>query len=313
MKSKALAVIGVFLAVSLMANVVLLQLWHNKTESSLTMFAQQNYPLLSRRIAISTFYNDIINNFVPLRKQLQDVVSGYNGDFAFYFEYLPTGTSIGIGEDDEFTAASLLKVPVVMAYYHKREVEQMTDDPEVIIREEQLSDKFGDLYKRGAGAKIRLSEAVKFALQQSDNTASFILADNISEDDFKFVYDGLDIEFVVWGDSPVITAQQYNSVLKSLYFSSILNKDDSHEILELLTKTRFKEMLPAPIPPDIKVAHKIGLIDEQIYQDCGIVYVPKRPYSLCMISKSDRPVAQERMRTVSKAVYDYVSGYKMQN
>jgi beta-lactamase class A len=308
--SKALAFFVVLFSLSLIGNFFLFSIWHKGTDAVQVNFAEKNYPFLSRRAATGTIHNDILTNFVPLRKQLRELVGSYNDEFAFYFEYLPTGTSIGIHEDDEFTAASLLKVPVVMAYYHKKETENITQDPVVTIMPKELDEHFGDLYKKGAGAQISLGEAAKIALQQSDNTASFILADNISNDDFKFVYEGLDIEFTVLEDSPVITAQQYTSILKSLYFSSILNRDDSQEILDLLTNTRFKDMLPGPIPDDIPVAHKIGLINKQIYQDCGIVYLPKRPYTLCMISKSDRPTAEQRMQAVSKVVYEYVAAYQ---
>ncbi len=69
----------------------------------------------------------------------------------------------------------------------------MKEDPTVAIQPKELNSRFGDLYKKGAGYKINLGDAVKLALQQSDNTASLILADQISEDDFQFVYDGLDI------------------------------------------------------------------------------------------------------------------------
>ena len=66
-------------------------------------------------------------------------------------------------------------------------------------------------------------------------------------------------------------------------------------------------MLPSGVPKNIQVAHKIGLVTKQIYEDCGIVYVPQRPYILCMVSKSDATVAQQRMHALSKIVYDYVS------
>ncbi len=301
------SIIFIFFFLSIITNVVLFILWQQVSQNNYDFATmQKRYPLISKRV-LQTFQNDILINFLPLRNKLNTETVPYQNDFALYFEYLPTGTSIGINANDEFTAASLLKVPVVMAYYHKKEQQGISKDPVVSIRQSELNSDYGNLYKKGAGYKINLSDAVKLALQQSDNTASLVLADQITNDDFKFVYEGLDIPLTLQGESPIITAREYVSVFKALYFASILSNDDSEKILEMLTKTEFKNMLPAGVPPGIPVAHKIGLINKQIYQDCGIVYLPNRPYALCMVSKSDIKTAASRMQEISKEVYDYVS------
>jgi beta-lactamase class A len=298
------------LAIFFIGNIIFFGLWQNAAKGSNELnIAREKYPLIAKRVLLDEWAGatDIITNFLPLRQQIREVVKPYEDSFALYFEYLPTGTSIGINEDSEFTAASLLKVPVVMAYYHKKEIAGYEQDPTVKIQQNELDKHFGELYKKGAGYDINLADAVKLALTESDNTASLILADQISQDDFSYVYEGLDIPLTVKDESPIVTAQQYTSILKSLYFASILSKDDSQKILDILTKTKFNDKLPAGVPEGIPVAHKIGLIDKQIYQDCGIVYVPARPYVLCMISKSDRKTAVTRMSTISKMVYYYVS------
>lgn len=305
--------ISCILAVLLLGNGILFYLWQSAAKNGRDFTTSQNkYPLIAKRVLLEEWSgsSDIITNFLPLRQKLHETINPYQDSFALYFEYLPTGTSIGINEDSEFTAASLLKVPVVMAYYHKKESLGLDQDPTVKIRQSELDKHFGDLYKKGVGYEINLADAAKLALTESDNTASLILANNISQDDFNYVYEGLDIPLTVKDQSPIVTAQQYTSILKSLYFASILTKDDSEKILDLLTKTKFNDKLPAGVPQGIPVAHKIGLIDKQIYQDCGIVYVPGRPYVLCMISKSDKDTARDRMKALSKIVYDYVSQVK---
>lgn len=300
----------VFLVASIVGNCVFFLLWQNgNREFSQSTVLIEKYPFVARRVLLTGWNNDVINSFLPLRSKLHQEIDPYADSFAMYFEYLPTGVSIGIHEDIEFTAASLLKVPVVMAYYYKKERLGIKEDETVKIKKKSLNDRFGDLYKKGEGAAINLKEAVKLTLQKSDNTASLVIADQISDDDFRYVYEGLDIPLALEGDSPIITAQQYISVFKSLYFASILNLDDSQEILRLLTHTEFNNMLPKGVPKDIPVSHKIGLIDDEIYQDCGIVFVPNRPYALCMISKSDKPTAQKRMYTISKLIYKYLSEY----
>ena len=305
MKRIGVVIISV-LILSLAGNMYLFQQLQKGSTNRLSAL-KEKYPLLSTRAVNPNTTNDLVVNFLPLREAIHQQVDPYSKSFAIYFEYLPTGTTIGINEDSSFTAESLLKVPVVMAYLHKKEQLGIKEDPTVTIKQNELNSKFGDLYKKGAGYKINLGDAVKLALQQSDNTASLVIADQISENDFQFVYDGLDIPETTDKNTPIITAQEYASILKALYFGSVLSKEDSEYILQLLTHTDYNSLLPSGVPKGIPVAHKIGLVNNQIYQDCGIVYLPQRPYALCMVSKSDFKTAQQRMHTISKMVYEYVS------
>jgi beta-lactamase class A len=299
-------IIGVLLVLSLIGNFLLYNELQISRKSKLVKLEKQ-YPLMEARALSPNYPNDLVVNFLPLRDNIQKIVDPWGGSFGIYFEYLPTGTTIGVNEDHYFTAESLLKVPVVMAYFHKKERLGMTSDPTVAILPSELNSHFGDLYKKGAGYRINLGDAVKLALEKSDNTASLVLADQISESDFQYVYDGLDIPEMVSGKTPIITAQEYSSILKSLYFGSVLNYDDSEYILSLLTHTDFTNMLPSGVPAGIPVAHKIGLVNGQLYVDCGIVYVPQKPYSLCMVSKTNENTAIQRMHRLSKMVYQYVS------
>lgn len=304
MKKLGVVIFIVLFVASIVGNVYLYHLWQ---DSLIHADLKAKYPLMATHAINPNSTTDYVVNFLPLREQVHKIIDPYGDSFAIYFEYLPTGTTIGINEDHDFTAESLLKVPVVMAYFHKKERLGITQDPTVSILPSELNSRFGDLYKKGAGYKINLADAVKLALQQSDNTASLVIADQISEDDFQYVYDGLDIPEMVTGNTPIITAQEYSSILKALYFGSVLNNEDSEKILSLLTHTDFNNLLPSGVPAGIPIAHKIGLVNGQIYQDCGIVYVPHKPYSLCMVSKSDETTAQNRMHQISKVVYDYVA------
>ena len=308
----------VFFLISILVNIALIINFIQNKPS----LAQQNhfeqlqkkYPLLSKRI-LRDFPQDVLINFLDLRTTLHAQVTPYGDKFSFYFEYLPTGTSIGINDRDEFHAASLFKVPVVMAYYHQRESLGITGDLLAEVKQEDLDSEFGNLWKKGAGYKIKFSQAVRLALEESDNTAAKLIARNISEEDFTPVYEGIDIDLTTDSQGALLTAKNYTSVLKALYFSAVLNKDDSQEILDLLTKSKFNDKLVAGVDSNVPVAHKIGdFIDQQTnnhaYMDCGIVYLPRRPYILCMLSMSDNETAKQRMQMVSKTIYDYVSSVK---
>ncbi len=268
----------------------------------------QTYQFLSPRIFRET-HPDFIFNFLDLRAALHLKLDPLGDDFGMYFEYLPNGTSININAGNEFIAASLFKLPVVMAYYRHKE-RAGEKDRKVKLTKEMLDNRFGDLWMKGEGYEISLNEAARMALVKSDNTAAEALGAVITQQDFDDVYEGLDIDLQIASSGAVMTARNYSSILKSLYYSAVLTKEDSEEILNYLTQSEFNDKLVAGIPSGVTVAHKIGVIDGASYRDCGIVYVPSRVYILCMISQGTEQQARDRMSSVSKMVYDYVSSAK---
>jgi beta-lactamase class A len=212
-----------------------------------------------------------------------------------------------VNEKVDFDLASLLKVPVVMAYYLNLEKDGLEIKQEVTIQSSQIDMEFGDLWKRGVGAKVTLDEAARLAITESDNTATKVLADSTPRNIYEEIYNNLDIDLPLDDASPKLSTKSYSSILKALYFAALINKDHSQKVIQMLIGSRFKDKLPAGVPENIEVANKVGVRAGEIYQDCGIVYLPERPYILCMISQSDEKEATTRMVAVSKAVYEYVS------
>lgn len=272
-----------------------------------------SYSFLSKRIFAEN-QNDILINFIPLRTAMREYVGKQNGDLGVYFEYLPSGISIGVNDKLEVRLASLIKIPVVMAVYKQIEEGKLKKDQVLTVGENDINKLFGDLWKRGAGSQIAVEEAVKLSLVDSDNTATRTLVSALPQGAIDDVFDSLDIPKDKAGDLPVISPKNYSSILRALYLASYLTKQNSNEIFEILTGTKFNDKLPAGIPENVKVAHKIGIFDqkdaEKVFSDCGIFYVPNRPYLLCIMNKSSEDEARERMQHLSKMVYGYIMSVK---
>lgn len=278
--------------------------------------SQQNYQNALRKyphLAASTLqdnHGDFLLNFLDLRSKLHQMADPMGDNIELYFEYLPTGTSIGINSGNNFFAASLFKLPVVMAYYRHKEQVPFEGDYKVRLTTDMLDNRFGDLWQKGVGYEINLDEASRLALEKSDNTAAKALGAIITQDDFDDVYLGVDVDLQIASEGAVMTAKKYSSILKALYYSSVLTKDDSEKILGYLTHSDFNDKLVAGIPKNIVVAHKIGVIDQQYYMDCGIIYAPFRPYILCMVSKGSEDDARQRIGSISKTIYNFVVNAK---
>ncbi len=305
----------IFLSVSLLLNLMLFATFINRDETPETgtsnLELRTVYPYLSPRVFLEE-PNDVLVNFVSLRTKLREYQATVPVDFGIYFEYLPSGVSIGVNDQERFVLASLLKVPLVMGIYKQYERGELTKDEILTIKEENLDPFFGTLWKKGAGTQLTVDELVKLTLIYSDNTAQRVLFSNSADATLEDVFDSLDIPKELDNQQPVVNAKNYSSILRSLYLSSYLSEDNSNEIMDILTQSQFNDKLVAGVPADIKVAHKIGVHQggesgKSTYTDCGIVYVPKRPYILCMMIKANEPEAQHHMKEVSRYVYEYVS------
>lgn len=276
---------------------------------------EKRYPYLSKRI-FQERPNDILLNFTKLREDLKKYILEPKLKIAFYFEYLPTGISIGINEKEDLELASLLKVPLVMAVYQKVREEKLSFNQALILQKEHLNKKWGNLWQRGEGGKVTLEEAVKLALIESDNTAKQLLLSTVGVPALTDVFDALDIPKKASEQDIILNVKNYSSIFKSLYFSSYLQKEDSNKILEYLTQTKFDEGIVLGVNKDVKIAHKIGVFENnegktEVISDCGIVYLSLRPFILCIMEQgTDNSLAQMHMKEISKMVYDYLSSAK---
>ena len=272
------------------------------------------YPLLSKRIFIDN-QNDILINFTPLRQAMRDYVNKQPNGIGIYFEYLPSGTSIGVNEQQEVRIASLVKIPIVMATYKAIEGGVLDPNKMLTVNKEDLDDSFGDLWRRGVGTKLSIDQTIDLMLIKSDNTASRVLTDELPQFAIEEIFNSLDLPTERKDGYAVITPKSYTSILRSLYLSSYLNREHSNNILGILSRTDFSDKLPAGVPKDIKVAHKIGVFDQDkqhpVFSDCGIIYAPNRPYSLCIMTKdADENTSREQIKLLSKMVYGYIAQVK---
>jgi beta-lactamase class A len=271
---------------------------------------QTQYPYLSKRIFTAS-PNDIIINFIPLRTALRDYAEHQAGNLGIYFEYLPSGTSIGVNDREEVQLASLSKVPLVMSIFKKIEKGQISLQDNLTMKREHMDQRFGTLWQKGEGTRLRVEELVKSSLQESDNTAYNMLFNALSQEEINEVYENLDIQVTEQGDSQTVSPKSYSSIFRSLYLSSFLTEENSNRILDILTTTTFSGKLTAGVPDNIRVAHKIGVFErldtsQSIFIDCGIVYVPNRPYIVCAFVQGTDEEAQNHISHISKMIYGYI-------
>lgn len=321
MKKEKAPIAIIIVTLSIIANVILGMMLFAKpkvpavsqpetatSDSSKANFS--DYSFLSKRIFAES-QNDILINFIPLRTALREYIDSLPDQVGVYFEYLPSGTSIGVNDQMATNIASLIKIPVVMGIYHEIEKGRIRKEDTLTIEERHIDKRYGDLWKKGVGTTLTVKEAIEYTMNKSDNTASQLLYAILPSGSIDDVFDSLDIPKDHEGKFRIISPKNYASILRSLYLSSYLSKDSSNEILSILIKTEFDDKIAGGIPKSVNVAHKIGVFrsldhPDETYSDCGIIYPPQRPYLLCIMTKSNEKKSQEYMQYISKMIYGYI-------
>lgn len=275
---------------------------------------KEKYSLLADRILQSSDKDRTVS-FTNLRTELKNYIdTNLNSkQYSFYFEYLPTGTSIGYNESHPLIGASLLKVPFAIQYFKAVEDGVLQPTDKVVLVKEDLDSGYGELYKRGAGYELTMDELVRILLHDSDNTAlqalSRVLVDKVKITSVDQIINFIDVDYSNNSEgSTLIGAQAYSSILKCLYFSCYLNKDNSQQVLKELSDTQFNDRLKRYITDENMpiVAHKIGSFENSTQSDCGIFYEPKKPYVLCIMINEDEQQASIDIGKLSVIVNEYV-------
>jgi beta-lactamase class A len=180
----------------------------------------------------------------------------------------------------------------------------------VTLTEDDLNFMSGTLAEKGAGYTLTIKELLEYLIKESDNTALRVLQTNFltTED---ILESRLAMGLPIDGDHiSYLGPKQYSNILRALYYSAYLRRTFSELALSIMSETDYNTQIPAGVPKDIPVSHKVGyLYSDGInhYHDCGIIYHPQKPYILCIMSTgADEFEADRVMSKISSIVYKNV-------
>ena len=183
-----------------------------------------------------------------------------------YFRNLTNGNWFGIEEKELFSPASLMKLPLLMAYFKQDEQQPGYLQTPIKFTPNGSADEYrqniAPAERLQANHSYKIIDIIKHMIKYSDNEASVFLEKNIDTEQFKAVFADVGIVFppVVEGSfDNNIRVVDYASFFRVLYNASYLTKEHSQQVLELLTQTEFKDGLVAGVSDKgIAVSHKFG-------------------------------------------------------
>lgn len=282
----------------------------------------RGYKFISPLLECQPFKHPTRRSILELKAEIQKYIEaqkweGKASTIAVYYRDLNNGPWIGINQDEAFSPASLLKVPIMMAVFKREELQKgylekkinyikHTDDYTKPNIEEPNLVKVGNTYT--------VMELVEKMIIYSDNEAKQLLLLDMDEMILERVYSDLGVKFKE-KDNPydILSVTDYSAFFRILYNASYLNYELSEKALELLSQTHYAEGLRAGVPTNILLAHKYGergFRDSDIKQlhDCGIVYLKDRPYLLCVMTRGTNFDEQAKLIAyISQRFYEVLS------
>jgi len=242
--------------------------------------------------------------------------SGKAQRISVYYRDLQDGPWFGINEQQEFDPASMMKVPVMIAWLKRAEM-----NPQVLKRAfvydgtqdmaAQQSIKPADSIT--PGSRYTVDELLHYMLNYSDNNATSLLFRNLKTVELNDVLDGMDITNNPHDDTNSITVHGFSGFLRILYNASYLNREMSEKALQYLSLQDFPQGISAGVPEGTLVAAKFGEHawgehgEEKQLHEFGIVYHPKGHYILGIMTQGkDFDRQAEIIRDVSRLIYEAV-------
>ena len=248
---------------------------------------------------------------VNLLKQLQTA-----HQVSLFFENLRTGQQFGTQENEEFDAASLGKVPLMIAILKASESKPELLDMRIqFLREtcEQVRN-----YQIIAPASVledrqfySVDELLYRLIVHSDNTAICLLRSLATPEQTVNVLAAAGITLLSPSQSSwKISPKRYSGLLRILYNSTYLSPANSLKALQLLSRSAFHNGLSAGVPRNVPVSHKFGEwgLGKTEFHDCGIIYMPGSPYILCIMTEGEnfeRLIAS--VADLSRLIFDDIS------
>jgi len=262
------------------------------------------------------------NLLKPFKSKVQNAIneeikSGSITTAAVYYRDLNNGPTFGINENEDFAPQSLLKVPLMIAYYKLAESDSdllqqklAVTDPAKYSPDTQNPDVDIQL-----GSSYTIEELIQKMIIYSNNNAFSLLLGAIDLDRINQVHKDLGLT-VLDASTPedFISVKEYASLFRVLYNASYLNREMSERALQLLSRVVFVDGIARGVPEQYLVAHKYGIREtgasnERQLHDCGIVYYPEHPYLICVMTRgSDFDKLSGAIQSISQVVFYEVSG-----
>jgi beta-lactamase class A len=263
-----------------------------------------------------------------VRGRVDALIARSGSDVAVAFHPLDGRDALLIRPDDEFHAASTMKIPVMVELFRQVHSRAMGLDDRIEVVNEFHSivdgspytldmgdDSDAAVYKR-IGGTMSYRELCEAMITVSSNFATNLLIERLGAKRIQETVNQLgapgmhvlrgveDDKAFQKGLNNTTTARALMTLLLKLANGEAVDRSASDQMIAVLERQTLHDRIPAGLPTGTRIAHKTGEITK-IQHDAAIVYA-KRPFVLVVLvrGQADPKVGSKLIADLTRALYD---------
>jgi beta-lactamase class A len=211
-------------------------------------------------------------------------------------EDLTTGQKYLLRGDDVFPQASSIKITVLAELYRQAQQGKLKLTDVYTVQASDLVPDSAIMNGLTPGVtKITLRDLATMMVAVSDNSATNVLIDRVGMENVNGMLDCLglghtrlrrkmmDLKAAGEGRENISTPAEMMALLEDIYRGKVIaDKELTQDFFKVLSTTK-DSWIPRDLPEDLQMANKPGSL-EAVRNDSGIIFVPNRPYVICVMS-----------------------------
>jgi len=268
-----------------------------------------------------------------LPKQISLIASAAKGRVGYAAEVLETGEAFALNLHEHFPMQSVYKLPIGMAVLAQVDNGKLNLDQQVRIEKSDFvrsGQRSPIRDKNPNGVELSLKELLRYAVSESDGTASDVLLRLVGVDAVSKYLNELGINEIIVANSEKEIGQDWETqyrnwatpagsiqLLRSLHERRGISETSQQLLYKFMIETpTFPTRLKGLLPKTAVVAHKTGSSGTSngitaATNDIGIVTLPNGHHLAIAVYVSDSPVdlvtREKVIAQIAKAIWDNVT------
>jgi len=234
---------------------------------------------------------------------------------AFVWEY-DSGKYVDINASKLYSAASIIKIPVLIQMFKSIEANQFTIYDEMTLTPYYKAEGSGNLQSKPLGSKYNMDQLARVMITESDNSATNMIISAVGS--MTDVNSGIRN----WGlkntylknwlpdiaGTNYTTARDLATMLYNLDNPGFLNINSREYIVDYMSHVENNRLIQAGLDKKALFIHKTGDIGKML-GDAGIVYTPEGKKYICVILANrpyNAPQGKEFIQKASSIIYNSI-------
>ncbi len=261
--------------------------------------------------------------WTQLTERLKKMVSHHRGNVAIYLQDLKTGQTWTYHPNELFPAASLIKLPIMIAVFSRIHSGELSLSQTMALHRHNRVGGSGTLKWQPDGTRFTISQLLDHLIRESDNTAANMLIEAVGGIPYiqsqlprvGLVYtqihrQGMSLRSGYVAKENYTTVSEMAMILRKIYKGQMIDTTSSRLMMDyLLLRKPVRSRLAKALPAGWEIAHKTGL-ERRACHDSAIILTPKGDFILAVLTGKNRAYrpAKQFIINIGRLTYRYYGG-----